>query len=119
MVSKAEELLNKVQEEKQTRDEKLIERAKADKFFAKVFQAENNTHNRTLIHPETKKVIGRKFKYREDGDGKNIYDYVCYNEDPFEQKMLEKLKIEFDENDPKDGSWVDKRIKIDWKDRTY
>ncbi len=119
MVSKAEELLQKVKEEKDSREKKLKEKEKANSFFAKVFEAESLTHNKVVAHPETKKIMGRKFRYIEDGNGKNIYDYVCYNENPEEKEFLKKLDVQFDKDDPKDGSWVNGRVKVNWKDRNY
>lgn len=115
----AKQILEKVTKE---RDEKKLrheERDKAHIFFSNVFAALTYTRTRKITDPVTNKFIGMRFKYTEDPNNKSIYDYVCYNNDPFELKLLEKIEVVFDENDPKDGSWIDKPITINWIDRHY
>lgn len=118
-INKAKELLEKVKSEKAQFEQDKKDKQKADEFVNKVFTALTKTHTRRVIDPNTRKFIGIKFRYVEDSYGKDIYDYVAYNTDPFEQKILEKLEIKFDPNDPKDGSWIDKPININWLNTKY
>lgn len=108
----AEQILNKVAEEKAERQKVIDDKNKATEFYDRVFVALTKIRSRRVAHPKTKKFIGIKFKYKIDGYGKTIYDYICYNKDSFEKKLIENLEIKFDPNDKKDGGWIDKRISI-------
>lgn len=115
----AKELLQKVIKERDAKKLAKEEKNKAHTFFHRVFDSLNKTRTRKIIDPNTGKFIGIRFKYIEDSYGKSIYDYVCYNNDPFELKLLEKIEVQFDPNDPKDNTWVDKPVNIVWLDRHY
>ena len=116
----AQEILQKVSAERKQREEDKLSKQKADEFFAKLQHCLTLTQTRTIVDPNTKKWIGMKFKYTEDGYGKNIYDYVEYNDNPEEQKLLENIEVRYmDANDPKDGSWIEKGIDIVWKNKNY
>jgi hypothetical protein len=115
----AKSILEKLTKERSDKKLRKEEKEKANTFFDRVFNSLTKTRTRKLSDPNTSKFIGMRFKYMEDSYGKSIYDYVCYNNDPFEQKLLEKIEVKFDDNDPKDGSWVDKPIQIVWLDVHY
>lgn len=115
----AKQLLEKVTKEREEKKLAKEEREKANMFFNNVFSSLTYTRTRKIVDPNTHKFIGMRFKYTEDANNKSIYDYVCYNNDPFELKLLEKIEVKFDPNDPKDGSWIDKPISINWIDRNY
>lgn len=115
----AKQILEKVSQERSSRKQALEEREKANKFYHRLHLALTKTRTRKVEDPITHKHIGMRFKYTEDGNGKSIYDYLFYNNDPFEQKLIENLNIKIDPNDPKDGSWVDKPIKLGWLNRNY
>ena len=117
--NQAKQILAEVTKEREERKQTLEEREKANLFYHKIEVARTKTQTRRIEDPITHKYIGMRFKYTEDGDGKNIYDYLFYNNDPFEQKLLENLEIRIDPKDPKDGSWVDKPIDIVWLNRNY
>lgn len=114
-----EQLLNKVTKEKQDLQKTIDDRNRAHEFYDNVFNSLTKIHSRRITDPRTKRFIGMKFKYITDGNGKSIYDYVEYNKDPFEQKLLENLEVKYDENDSKDGSWIDKTISITWLNTKY
>ena len=115
---KAKSILAKVTKEREDKKLAKEEREKANKFYARIEECLAETKTRVIIDPVTKKWIGMRFKYGEI-EGKSIYDHLFYNNDPFEQKLLENIKIIIDPNDPKDGSWVDKRIGYVWLNRNY
>lgn len=115
----AQQLLEKITKEKQDVDTQRANLKRANEFIGKIFGALQKTMTRRIVHPNTKKVIGYKFKYYGDGDGKTIYDYVTYNKDPFEKKILESLAIRYAEDDNQDCNWISKRIQIDWLNTKY
>ena len=114
-----QDLLDKVTKDKQDREQERADKKRANEFIGKIFGALQKIHSRRITDPRTKKFIGMKFKYVPDGSGKSIYDYIVYNKDPFEKKLLESLEFEFDPNDNKDGQWIDKRIKPVWLNTKY
>lgn len=119
VIDQAQQLLEKITKEKQDVDTKRDNLKRANEFIGKIFRALQKTMTRRIIHPNTKKVIGYKFKYFADGDGKTIYDYITYNKDPFEKKILENLTIRYAEDDQQDCNWISKRIQIDWLNTNY
>lgn len=112
-------LLDKVTKDKQDREQARADTKRANEFIDKIFRALNKIHSRRIVDPRTKKFIGMKFKYVEDAEGKSIYDYIVYNKDPFEKKLLENLEFKFDPSDNKDGQWINKRIKPVWLNTKY
>jgi hypothetical protein len=114
-----QELLDKITKDKEDREQARADKKRANEFIGKIFGALQKIHSRRITHPVTRKFIGMKFKYVSDGEGKTIYDYIVYNKDPFEKKLLENMEFEFDENDNKDGQWIDKRIKPIWLNTKY
>lgn len=114
----AKDILERVNKERNAKKLAKEERQKAHKFYARLWTALAKTKTRVIVDPNTKRWIGMKFKYGEV-DGQSIYDMVCYNNDPFEQKLLENIEVIFDPNDQKDGSWVSKPIDIKWLNKNY
>ncbi|MDR4491383.1 MAG: hypothetical protein R2685_10860 [Candidatus Nitrosocosmicus sp.] len=115
----AQVLLDKITKEKKDREEERENKKRANEFVGKIFASLQNCVTRRVIDPKTKRVIGYKFKYTTDGEGKSIYDYICYNKDEFEKKILEKMEFTFDPKDEKDGGWIDKRVEITWLNTRY
>ena len=62
---------------------------------------------------ETGEMVGTKIRYIKDNDGKTAYDYM---NDPIIQEHLEFV---VPEDDPKDGSPVDRQISYFWKKPTF
>lgn len=115
---KAKRILAQVTKEREAKKLAKEEREKANKFFANIEECLARTQTRVIVDPVTKKWIGMRFKYGEV-NGKSIYDLLFYNNDPFEQKLLQNIEIKIDPNDPKDGSWVNNRIDYVWLNRNY
>jgi len=62
---------------------------------------------------ETGEMVGTKIRYIKDSDGKTAYDYM---NDPIIQEHLEFV---VPDDDPKDGSPVDRQISYFWKKPTF
>lgn len=62
---------------------------------------------------ETGEMVGTKIRYIKDNDGKTAYDYM---NDPIIQEHLEFV---VPEDDPRDGSPVERQISYFWKKPTF
>lgn len=94
-------------------DEK--EKAKKEKtdFLNKVLELRNKFRRIVFNNAETQEFVGTKIQYEPDEDGKTIYDYI---NDPV---VAEHIQFVVPEEDPQDGSPVEKQISFFWKKPTY
>lgn len=116
----AQILLEKVKSEKKEKEEKRQAKKKAKEFVNRVFASLNCVATRKIKNPKTNKIIGQKFRYINDKYGNSIYDYLEYNKDAFQRKIIEKCwKIRYDPNDNKDGGWIDERVDITWVNKDF
>ena len=92
------------------KQQKRIEKA-AD--LSKAIDSINNTEKFIFNNVETGEVIGTKFKYKPDTDGKTVYDYA---KDP---AIAEHITFVIPEDDPQDGTLITKAVSFFWNKPTF
>lgn len=92
------------------KQQKRIEKA-AD--LSKAIDSINNTEKFTFNNVETGEVMGTKFKYKADVDGKTVYDYA---KDP---AVAEHITFVIPEDDPQDGTLITKAVSFFWNKPTF
>lgn len=109
VINASEKESAEIDKDKKARQEKMelltkaIEAVRGPKAFERILF--NNV--------ETGEVVGTKIRYIKDYDGKTAYDYM---NDPVIQEHLEFV---VPEDDPQDGSPVDRQISFFWKKPTF
>ena len=109
IINKSEAETAEIDKDKKARQERMelltkaIEAIRGPKAFERLLF--NNV--------ETGEVVGTKIRYIKDYDGKTAYDYM---NDPVIQEHLEFV---VPEDDPQDGSPVDRQISFFWKKPTF
>ena len=99
--------------EVRTGEEKENEKKKKMEYLTKAINSRFNFERIIFNNSETGEFIGTKMQYVKDGDGKTIYDYI---NDPV---VTEHIQFVVSEDDPQDGSPVDKQITFFWTKPTF
>jgi len=99
--------------EVRTGEEKETEKKKKMEYLTKAINSRFNFERIIFNNSETGEFIGTKMQYVKDGDGKTIYDYI---NDPV---VTEHIQFVVSEDDPQDGSPVDKQITFFWTKPTF
>lgn len=96
-----------------TGEEKESERKKKTDYLTKALESINKFERIVFSNSETQEFIGTKMQYVKDGDGKTVYDYM---NDPV---VTEHIEFIVPEDDPQDGSPVDRHVSFFWKKPTF
>jgi hypothetical protein len=96
-----------------TGEEKESERQRKTKFLTKAIESRFKFERIIFNNSETGEFVGTKMQYVKDEDGKTIYDYV---NDP---EVNEHIQFVVPEDDPQDGSPVNKQITFFWTKPTF
>lgn len=99
--------------EVRTGEEKETEKKKKMEYLTKAINSRFNFERIVFNNSETGEFIGSKMQYVKDGDGKTIYDYI---NDPV---VTEHIQFVVPEDDPQDGSPVNKQISFFWTKPTF
>jgi hypothetical protein len=91
-----------------TGEEKESERQRVTKFLTKAIESRFKFERIIFNNSETGEFVGTKMQYVKDEDGKTIYDYI---NDPEVNKYIQFV---VSEDDPQDGSPVNKQISFFW-----
>ena len=93
--------------------EQETEKQRIHKLLTAAFESMSNFDRSSYFNEETQEVIGTKIRYLPDAEGKTVYDYAA---DP---DVASRLVIVIDENDPQDGSEIDKQVSHYWINPIY
>jgi hypothetical protein len=99
--------------EVRTGEEKESEKKKKMEYLTKAINSRFNFERIIFNNSETGEFTGTKMQYVKDGDGKTIYDYI---NDPV---VTEHIEFIVPDNDPQDGSPVEKQITFFWTKPTF
>ena len=99
--------------EVRTGEEKETEKKKKMEYLTKAINSRFNFERIIFNNSETGEFVGSKMQYVKDSDGKTIYDYI---NDPV---VTEHIQFVVSEDDPQDGSPVDKQITFFWTKPTF
>jgi hypothetical protein len=91
-----------------TGQERESERQRVTKFLTKAIESRFKFERIIFNNSETGEFVGTKMQYVKDEDGKTIYDYI---NDPDVNKYIQFV---VPEDDPQDGSPVNKQISFFW-----
>lgn len=95
-------------------DEKTQAKKERQTYLNKVFNALNNIETIVYTDEETDEVLGSKIRYRQDSEGKTIYDYMQ------DEIVQEHLGFVIPEGDGQEnGGLIEKQISFYWKKPTY
>lgn len=94
-------------------DEKQKARIEKAASLTKALDSINNTEKFTFNNVETGEVLGTKFKYKQDEDGKSVYDYAQ------DEDIAQHITFIIPEDDPKDGSLITKAVSFFWNKPTF
>lgn len=103
-----EELITKSTKEIKSADEAQNERVKKQERLMTALNSRMYMEEVIYKNEETQEELGRKLRYTKDPSGKTIYDYM---NDP---EVQDHLGFKIDENDPQDGSFIEKQISVYW-----
>jgi hypothetical protein len=96
-----------------TGEEKESERQRKTKLLTKAIESRFKFERIIFNNSETGEFVGTKMQYVKDEDGKTVYDYV---NDP---AVNEHIQFVVPEDDPQDGSPVNKQITFFWTKPTF
>jgi hypothetical protein len=99
--------------EVRTGEEKENEKKKKMEYLTKAINSRFNFERIVFNNSETGEFVGSKMQYVKDTDGKTIYDYI---NDPV---VTEHIQFVVPEDDPQDGSPVNKQITFFWTKPTF
>jgi hypothetical protein len=109
-----DELINNAQTEISAGDAEANARAEKAKLLTQAINSRYYFENINFANAETGEQIGgSRIRYVADPFGKTIYDYL--NDETVNQHIGFKVP----DDDPKDGSIVNKQITIYWKNPTF
>jgi hypothetical protein len=94
-------------------DEKEKARKEKVDYLNRILELRNKFRRIVFNNAETQEFVGTKIQYEKDEDGKTIYDYV---NDPV---VAEHIQFVVPEDDPQDGSPVNRQISFFWKKPTF
>lgn len=93
--------------------EAQTEKQRIHEKLTKAFNSMTLIDRVSYFNEETQELVGTKLRYLPDEDGKTVYDYA---NDP---EVAERLVIVIDENDPQDGSEIEKQVSHYWINPTF
>lgn len=109
-----DELISSAQTEIKSGDEEQEARKKKAELLTKAINSRHYFEDINFANAETgEQVGGSRIRYVKDPYGKTVYDYMA------DETVNQHLGFKIDENDPKDGSIVDKQISIFWKNPAF
>lgn len=93
--------------------EKESEKQRIHKLLTAAFESMTNFDRTNYFDEERQELIGTKIRYLPDKDGKTVYDYAA---DP---DVASRLVIVIDEDDPQDGSEIERQVSHYWINPLY
>lgn len=108
-----EKLIEESTKEIKTGDEAQEARKKKQELLMRAINSRMYIENIIFKNTETDEQVGTKMRYIKDPYGKTIYDYM---NDP---EITAHLGFKVSENDPKDGSPIEKQISIYWNNPVF
>ena len=101
-------LISESTQEIKAGDDAQKARVEKQKMLMTALNSKNYMETIIYKNEETDEEIGRNLRYVPDPYGKTIYDYM---NDP---EVTAHIGFKVDENDPQDGSFIEKQISVYW-----